>query len=106
MSAKDVAWEVGGFGSFIAFHSPHVSISERASTPAALLHRAGFLQNIFGEKIFYGRFVTDVLIVGGLEQLLATVAELFANGLLHARILQFALSRSLFAHQTYDAKTE
>jgi hypothetical protein len=71
-----------------------------------LLHGAGLLQYVFGEIGLHRGLVADGLIVGSLQQLFAAVAELFAYGLLHARVFEFALPRNFPADQLYDAETE
>src|SRR5260370_926227 len=64
------------------------------------------LQDLLGVKVFYFRLVANYFVVRSLEELLATVAQLLANGLLHAGIGEFALSRGLFGHQLHDAIAE
>ena len=46
------------------------------------------------------------LVVRALQQLLPPVAQLFANRLLHPRIVQLALSRRLLRDQLDDAVAE
>src|SRR5215471_6852670 len=68
-----------------------------------LFHRAGAFQHGLREEVFPLGFVADNFVVRGLEQLLFAVAKLLANGLLDARVLQFALSGGFFADQPHDA---
>ncbi len=51
------------------------------------------IQDFLGVIVFYLGLVAEDLVVRGLQQLFATVAELGSNGLLHARVGQLALSR-------------
>src|SRR5208283_873716 len=76
------------------------------SACTALLYGADLLQNVFGEEVLYLGLIADDFVIGGLQQLLAAVAKLLTDGLLHARVLQLALSSSLFADETHYAVAE
>src|SRR5271166_4244212 len=71
-----------------------------------LLQGAGFLQDRLREVVLHLSLVADDLVIRRLQQLLLAVAKLLANGLLHARILQLALTGSFLADEPYHAVTE
>src|SRR5438270_12549794 len=71
--------------------------------PNRLLLIASVLENFLGEVVFYLGLVAEDLVVSRLEQLLATFAELLADGLLHPWIVEIALAGGLLGQNLDDA---
>src|SRR5258708_21209835 len=81
-----------------------LSWSNPARTPN-LLRQPVAIQHLFSVIVFHLGGVAKHLVVSRLQQLLAPVMALRANGLLHARVGKIALSRGLFRHQLHDAES-
>ena len=60
------------------------------------------LEDLFGEVVLDAGLVAQHLEICVLQQLRARVAQLLTNGLLHARIVQLALSRGILSMQLVD----
>src|ERR1019366_2818742 len=82
-----------------------VTTYKRRSDPT-LLRGARLFQDVLGEKVFDLGLIANDFVIGRFEKLLATIAKLLANRLLHARILQLALPSGFLADETDHAKSE
>src|SRR5271165_2578796 len=80
--------------------------NEICSDRGALLKGAGFLQDVFGEEVLDLGLIADDLVISGLDQLLAAVAKLLTDGLLHAWIFQLPLARGFPGDELYDPVAE
>ena len=60
------------------------------------------LQNLFGKIVANLRIVSQHFVIGELEQLRVAFAQSLADALLHARIIQFALSGRFSRNQFVD----
>ena len=65
-----------------------------------------FSENLVGQVVVHFGFVVEHLEVGVFEQLRMAVAESLADGLLHARVVQFALPGRLSGDQLVDGVTD
>jgi hypothetical protein len=77
-----------------------LSTVRRTTRPA--LHSLQFLfdalQQIVGVVVVDLGLIVDYVVVSGLKQLLAAVAQLLADELLHAGIVELSLSGGLFGN--------
>ena len=67
-------------------------------TSGRLLCQAVILQDLLGEEVLHLGLIANHVVVGRLQQLLATITKLIANRLLDARIVQFALTGRFLGH--------
>src|ERR1700747_2154193 len=85
------------------------AVPEQVNSPepsAPLLGTPAVLQDVFRVKVLNLGRVAQHLVIRPLEKLLAAIAQLAADGLLHAGILPFALSSRLFGEQLDDAEAD
>src|ERR1017187_1426025 len=79
---------------------PRSIFHRRRRKTAALLGVA--LEDPFGEEVFHLGLVAQHLVVSALQQLLAAVAQLLADVLLHLRVAEIALAGRLARQQLED----
>src|SRR5580692_5498331 len=75
---------------------------ERLRAAELLLFDPVAVQNFLGVVILHLGRVPQNFIISGFQQLLAPVMELRADGLLHPRVGELALSRRLFRDEFHD----